>query len=282
MSRLSFSRTVARRSGSNFYASFFFLPPSRREALMTVYAFSRIVDDSVDETADASEAEKEIQLWRRRIHLGSNGNLFHPLLPELLEVIGRYDLPKNYFLDLLTGVEMDLNKKRYETFSELETYCYHVAGVVGLLCNRLFGLPGEEAKRYAILLGTAFQLTNILRDVGGDARRGRIYIPREDLRRFAVAESDLLDGIGGPRFLELMHFEADRAEEFFRRAFQALPDPKRQRILPAAIMTSFYQALLEKLRAEDFPVFKRKVSLSRLRKFRLVAGTLAEAVQSLW
>lgn len=250
---------------------------------MTVYAFSRIVDDSVDEAQDPKIADLEIQSWRKRIHTCFNGgSCDHPILPELKQTIERFQLPKTYFLDLLTGVEMDLHKKRYETFSELETYCYHVAGVIGLLCNRLFGLPGEEAERYAILLGTAFQLTNILRDVGGDARRGRIYIPREDLRRFAVAESDLLEGVGGDHFLELMHFEADRAEEFFRRAFQSLPDPKRKRILPAAIMTSFYQALLEKLRAEDFPVFEKKVSLSRPRKFRLVAGTLVEAVQSLW
>jgi phytoene synthase len=275
MASYRYSREIARRSGSNFYLSFFFLPRERRNGISAVYAFSRLVDDAVDEAKEEAQAREEIRLWRRRLHLCYNGAeaFDHPILPELKDAIGRFRIPKNYFLDLLTGVEMDLAKRRYETFRELETYCYHVAGTIGLLCNAVFGLDEERARRYAVLLGTAFQLTNILRDVGSDLERGRLYLPREELREFGVAESDLIERKVSPRFLQLMRFQAERAEGYFQKAFKTLPADERKKLLPAEIMAAVYRRLLEKLRRENFPVFEKKVSLSKPEKLWLVLKT---------
>lgn len=268
------SRRVARESGSNFYFSFFFLPKQKREGLFSVYAFSRLVDDAVDEAADEEEARREIGLWRERLRscYGNLGNPAdpHPILPELVSTIRRFEIPEKYFEDLLRGVEMDLVKKRYETFSELETYCYHVAGTVGLLCNRIFGLKDPRGEEYAVLLGTAFQLTNILRDVGPDWRRGRIYLPREDLRRFGLDE-EAIPAEASPAFLEMLRFEAARAESYFDRARSVLPFSVRKKILPSEIMTAFYRRILEKLKEENFPVLQKKIALSGWEKFYLIA-----------
>lgn len=277
MNDYSYSRRIARESRSNFYLSFFFLPKEKRNGILAVYAFSRLVDDAVDEAPDERAAQDEVRLWRRRLHLCFNGSsekapeppLSHPLLEELRDTIQRFQMPKKYFLDLLTGVEMDLTKKRYESFEELENYCYHVAGTIGLLCNRLFGLEEERAERYAVLLGTAFQLTNIIRDVGIDLKRGRLYLPRDELARFGVAESDLLERKISENFFELMRFQAGRAEDYFQKAFQALPEEKRRKLLPAEIMTAVYRRILKRLQEENFPVFQKKVSLSKSEKLGL-------------
>lgn len=279
-----YSSKIARASGSNFYWSFFFLPRAKRNAIFTVYAFSRLVDDAVDEAASESQARAEIALWRRRLASCYGDGLEdpqirHPLLPELSETIESFSIPRSYFEDLLTGMEMDLTKTRYETIGELETYCYHVAGTIGLLCNHLFGFREDGAAReYAVLLGRAFQLTNIIRDVGRDARLGRIYLPREEMTRFGVEERDVLAGRSSPAFQRLMDFEADRAAECFARAFAALPKGKRKKILPAEMMAAFYQAILQKTRRENFPVFQKKVSLSPLKKLALAAKTLVGAL----
>lgn len=281
-----FSSKIARESGSNFYWSFFFLPREKRNAILAVYAFSRLVDDAVDEAASEPKARREIALWRDRLRFCYNGAQplsegdarAHPLLPELADAVGRFQIPREYFFDLLTGVEMDLQKKRYETFAELETYCYHVAGTIGLLCNHLFGYPEDRARSYAVLLGKAFQLTNIVRDVGKDAKIGRIYLPREELRRFQVAESDLLQGRSGPQFLDLMAFEAARAREYFRKAEGELAVEKRRKILPAEMMSAFYQSILKKIEREGFPVLERKISLSPPKKMSLVLKALVRSL----
>jgi phytoene synthase len=274
----SHSRRIASQSGSNFYLSFFFLPKEKRNGILAIYAFSRLVDDAVDEASDTQTAEEQIQLWRKRLHFCFNGSsnrdgdkeVDHPLLAELRDTIQRFRIPKKYFMDLLTGVEMDLAKKRYESFSELETYCYHVAGTIGLLCNCLFGMKEEEAERYAVLLGTAFQLTNIIRDVGSDLKRGRLYLPRKELAEFGVVESDLLEERVSESFYQLMRFQADRAEEYFEKAFGTLPEEKRKKLVPAEIMSGIYRRILRKLQKENFPVFERKVSLSKTEKLGLV------------
>jgi len=282
MNDYSYSRRIARESRSNFYLSFFFLPREKRNGILAVYAFSRLVDDAVDEACDERAAKDEVQLWRRRLHLCFNGSseqaseppLSHPLLEELRDTIQRFKMPKKYFLDLLAGVEMDLTKKRYESFEELENYCYHVAGTIGLLCNRLFGLEEERAERYAVLLGTAFQLTNIIRDIGMDLKRGRLYLPRDELAKFGVAESDLLEKKVSENFFELMRFQAKRAEDYFQKAFQALPEEKRRKLLPAEIMTAVYRRILKRLQEENFPVFRKKVSLSKSEKLGLTIRSL--------
>ncbi|HEX5036440.1 MAG TPA: presqualene diphosphate synthase HpnD [bacterium] len=280
-----YSADVARKSGSNFYWSFFFLPKVKKNAIFAVYAFSRLVDDAVDEAADEAKARGEIALWRRRLAAcygeGSidDAALSHPLLPELKQTVALFSIPRAYFDDLITGMEMDLAKKRYASFDELETYCYHVASTIGLLCNHLFGYRDEEAAhRYAVLLGKAFQLTNIIRDVGKDAKLGRIYLPKEDLDRFGVLENDVLEGRASENFRRLMGFEAERASDYFARAFAALPQAKRKKIVPAEMMAAFYQSLLKKTCEQNFPVFERKVSLSGLEKAALAAKTLVGAI----
>ncbi|HSA58301.1 MAG TPA: presqualene diphosphate synthase HpnD [bacterium] len=281
----SYSSRIARESGSNFYWSFFFLPRAKKNAIFVIYAFSRLVDDAVDESADEQTARREIALWRRRLAACygegavSDPALAHPVLPELKATVEGFSIPRSYLDDLVTGMEMDLDKKRYATFGELETYCYHVAGTIGLLCNHLFGYPDDEAaRRYAVLLGKAFQLTNIIRDVGKDAKLGRVYLPREELERFGVAESDLLEGRVAEPFRRLMDFEAERASDYFEQAFAALPGEKRRKIVPAQMMAAFYRALLNKTRAERYPVFEKKVSLRAPEKILLAAKTLVSAL----
>jgi phytoene synthase len=298
MKPLSFeySASLARKSGSNFYWSFFFLPREKRQAILTIYAFSRLVDDAVDEAGDAKQAENDIKLWRERLALCYQGLAVmmalpdedlrhHPLLPELAVTIDRFQIPRAYFEDLITGMEMDLamdaRKTRYETFSELEKYCYHVASTIGLLCNHLFGYPEDEAAlRYAVLLGKAFQLTNILRDVGKDAQIGRVYLPQQELRQFSLSESDILEGRSSENFLKFMNFQADRAEDFFQRSFAALPEGKRKKILPAEIMAVFYHEILFEIRRRSFSVLgdAEKVSLSKFKKIVLLIRVLLRSV----
>ncbi len=238
--------------------------------------------------ASEAEARREVALWRERLRLCYDAKAqdalhaddprSHPLLRELTDAIERFQIPREYFFDLLCGVEMDLDKKRYETFSDLEKYCYHVASTIGLLCNHLFGYPEDRARSYAVLLGKAFQLTNIIRDVGKDAKIGRIYLPREELRRFHVAESDLLQGKNGPHFVELMKFEAGRARDFFQKAEEELAEEKRRKIIPAEMMSAFYQSILKKIEREGFPVLEKKISLSAPKKAGLMFKTLVHAL----
>lgn len=280
-----YSAGVARKSGSNFYWSFFFLPKDKKNAIFVVYAFSRLVDDAVDEASDESKAREEISLWRKRLAACygegdiADPSIAHPLLSELKRTVELFSIPRSYFDDLITGMEMDLAKKRYVDFPELETYCYHVASTIGLLCNHLFGYRDDEAAlRYAVLLGKAFQLTNIIRDVGKDAEIGRIYLPKEDLDRFGVSEDDVLNGRDSDAFKRLMSFQAERASDYFGRAFAALPAAKRRKIVPAEMMAAFYSSILKKTREQNFPVFEKKVSLSGFEKLSLAAKTLLEAI----
>lgn len=283
--QFAYSSRIARNSGSNFYWSFFFLPKAKRNAILTVYAVSRLVDDAVDEATSETSAREEIALWRKRLAACyGEGNLGdpafdHPVLPELKDTVRDFQIPRAYFDDLITGMEMDLVKKRYATFAELETYCYHVAGTIGLLCNHLFGYRNDEgALRYAVLLGKAFQLTNIIRDVGKDAKIGRIYLPVEELKKFGVEEGEILEGRATDAFYRLMNFQADRAADYFQKAFEELSEEKRKKIVPAQMMAAFYQSILRKTRKENFPTFEKKVSLSGLEKITLAAKTLAEAL----
>ncbi|MBI3541311.1 MAG: presqualene diphosphate synthase HpnD [Deltaproteobacteria bacterium] len=280
-----YSRQIARSSGSNFYYSFFFLSPERRNGIMTLYAFSRLVDDAVDEASDERHAREELSKWRKRLDLCFNGfsggvvsELAHPILPELSRTIKQFGLLKESLVDLLKGVEMDLVQKRYAAFQELETYCYHVASTVGLLCNQLFGYSEEAAREHAILLGKAFQLTNILRDVGNDARRGRIYLPQDEMLRYGVREEDILQGRRTDEAIQLFSFQAKRAEDYFQKASQALDEKKRRKILPAAIMTAFYHRILERIKEEGFPVLGKKVSLSKFEKIRLLSWALVKSM----
>jgi phytoene synthase len=265
----TYVKQVARQSGSNFYFSFFSLPENQRHAITAVYAFCREVDDAVD-APGATNPEETLATWRHEIAQTYEGKPSLPLTQSLAVAIEAFDLSKVYFDGILDGVAMDLNITRYTTFESLSTYCYHVAGEVGLLCMEIFGYRSERLKTYAVKLGTAFQLTNILRDVQSDAAKGRIYIPQEDLKRFGVDERWLLDqavkplakaGLGkdGVPFQRLMAFECQRARSFYHDV-SVLPTAEERPALKAAeIMRVIYENILERIEAKNYDVFGPRI-----------------------
>ena len=257
-------------SKTNFYYSFTLLPRDEREAMHSVYAFCRYADDIVDEEEDISPgiialpeekiARKRERLNRLRLEVERcyRGESRHPILAPLSAVVKRFRIPKQYFLTLLDGMEMDLVRDRYQTFDDLREYCYSVASVVGLICIEIFGYRYEETKEYAVDLGIALQLTNILRDIKQDAAKGRIYLPQEDLRAFGYTEQDLLANKYNLPFIELMRFETRRAREFYGRARAALRPDERRTMFAAEIMDAIYYRLLEKIELNEFNVYSEK------------------------
>jgi phytoene synthase len=264
----AYCQAVTRRSSSNFYYAFRLLSPERRQALYAVYAFCRFIDDIADDK-DRREPAALLARWREELELVYGGAPTHPIGCALAEAVRRFALPQEYFLDLIRGVEMDLTRRRYATFDELYQYCYRVASTVGLVCIEIFGYQQPSTRDYAIDLGIAFQLTNILRDVLEDARRGRIYLPLEDLHRFDCAEAELLAGRYSPRFAALMAFECSRARAYYRRARSALAPEDRGSLAAAEAMCSIYKRLLDRIEARNFDVFGPKVTLSRYEKVTL-------------
>ena len=253
-------------SGSSFYYSFLFLDPARRAAITALYAFCREVDDTVDECSDTGLARTKLEWWRREIHNTFHGNPDHPVCRALAPAIRSYHLPESHFIKIIDGMEMDLTHVRYTTFAELRIYCHHVASVVGLLSTAIFGYTEEKTLDFAQNLGIAFQLTNIIRDVGEDARRNRIYLPAEDLQRFQVSAGDILQGKETENFYALMAFETERALGFYQKAQQQLPDADRMRQTPSLVMAAIYLALLQEIRADGYHVLKQKIALPPLRK----------------
>ena len=267
----AYCTTLAKRSGSNFYYSFFFLPPDRRDAMHAVYAFCREVDSVVDEPEPGSNPHDRLARWREELagQYRTERNTVSPPVEVLSPVmtclgghIRRLGIPREYFDDIIAGVAMDLTIKRYATFRDLYQYCYRVASAVGLVCLKIFGARAPEAQTYAINLGIAFQLTNILRDLKTDGARGRIYLPMEDLTRFGHSEQDLLAGAYTPAFVNLMEFECRRAQEYYRAADAALPEADRRALVPAEIMRAIYHTILERIEACRYRVFSRRITLS--------------------
>jgi len=268
MGNSSYVQQVTRQSGSNFYFSFFSLPKPQREAITAVYAFCREVDDAVDQP-QAENPDREIARWREEIDQTYDGKPSLPLTQALQEAIEHFQLSKDYFDGIIEGVAMDLRMTRYPTFEALLQYCYHVAGEVGLLCMEIFGYRSERLKQYAIKLGTAFQLTNILRDVRNDAARGRIYLPQEDLARFGVSEDDILQGRNTPAFRRLMAYETRRARGYYHEA-SVLPTVEERPALRAAeIMRGIYENLLARIERQDYDVFGTPVRVPTLVKLWL-------------
>lgn len=261
-------RALTKASRSNFTYAFLFLPQREREALYAIYAFCRMTDDLVDE-ADGPAVGERLAGWRRELEAAVRGEASHPVTRRLSDTIRGYRIPPHYFQELVDGMEMDLVKSRYGSFAELTEYCHRVAGVVGLMCIEVFGYSRPETREYAERLGTAFQLTNILRDLGTDAARGRLYLPLEDLTRFGVPEADILAGRMTPAFRSLMRFEVERARGFYTAADAALPAVDRPRMLPARIMSAIYRRLLERIEAEGYDVFSRRIRLSRPHRLAL-------------
>jgi 15-cis-phytoene synthase len=270
--------TLTRRSGSNFYYSFLFLPRRKREAIYALYAFCRTVDDAVDQgAATPSDQRRILGEWRIELERAYAGRPTHPIAARLTDVVRMFPIRREHLEAILDGVEMDIDKRRYPTFEELAEYCYRVAAAVGLACIEIFGYTDPRARDYAVNLGIALQLTNILRDLRSDAERGRIYLPLDELRRFGYSEDDLLRGRYTRPYLELMRFQADRTHAYFRAARAALPRADRRRLLAAEIMGVIYRALLREIEARQFRVFDRRVRLSAPRKLALALSVYLRA-----
>lgn len=248
---------------SNFYFSLTMLPGPKREAIETIYAFCRHSDDIVDEAGDVREKKKRLRLWTEELRKGFYGESRFFLLNKLALIIRRFDIPKKHFDELLKGMKMDLVKTRYETFDELEQYCYRVASTVGLICAEVFGYNREETKQYALNLGIALQLTNILRDIKADAERGRIYLPLEDLRKFGYTEEELFRSEYNDRFIALMRFECDRVRTFFKKAKMSLAEEDKPLFTAARVMGNIYYLLLRRIERSNYDVFNKHIRLSR-------------------
>jgi 15-cis-phytoene synthase len=264
------SARVARVSaGSSFHYSFGLLPRERRFAIETVYAFCREVDDLADEGVPGRDALAELHLVRDELGRCYNGAPTRPVTAALQRCIRQFQIPRPPFDAILEGVEMDLHKRRYASFAELRGYCYRVASAVGLICLPIFGSTHPRSRDYAVDLGLALQLTNILRDLKADADRDRIYLPADELLSFGYSESQLFAGERNSAFLALMRFQAERASRHFDSAAAALPSVERKLLLPAEVMGAIYRRLLRRLEAERFPVFERRLKVPRLTQLSL-------------
>jgi len=267
----------AAASGSSFYYSFLFLPAERRRAISALYAFCREVDDVVDETDEAQIAAAKLAWWRAEVANLFAGNPQHPVTKALKPHLGPCSISSEKLNDIIDGMEMDLTQTRYLDWIGLERYCYRVASVVGLLAAGIFGYRDPRTLDYARELGIAFQLTNIIRDVGEDARKNRIYLPMADLKEFGVPAADILQSRETPQFGRLMAFEAARAREHYASAMQALPREDRKAQRPGLIMAAIYRALLDEVERDGFRVLTRRTSLTPLRKFWIAWKTWVTA-----
>jgi phytoene synthase len=273
--RVSAAR-ITRQSKSNLALAFISLGRERKRDITVFYAFCRVIDDIAD-SAQLDVAQKQLRLaaWRERLR-GACAD--EPLLArEVRSLIEKYSLPIDLLEEVIAGVEMDLSISRYGTFEELRVYCYRVASAVGLVSIEIFGYRNVRCKEYALELGLALQLTNIIRDVGKDLRQGRIYLPQEDLARFGYSETELQDRQHNERFVRLMEFEAARAREFFSRAAATLPPEDRRAMVPAEIMSSIYRGLVRRMELDQFRVFEKEYRLSRLEKAGRIAAQLVKA-----
>lgn len=269
MTPAEYCQEKAAKSGSSFYYAFLFLPPERRQAITALYAFCREVDDVVDECSDPSIARIKLAWWRTQIDAMFQGKAEHPVTQALAPFLTPFDITQSRLIAIIDGMEMDLDQTRYLDWPGLEKYCWHVAGVVGELSAGIFGYQDPETLRYASKLGIAFQLTNIIRDVGDDARRGRIYLPISDLQQFGVRAADVLNSQYSENFSALMAFEARRARALYREAIDALPECDRRAQRPGLMMAAIYHALLCEIEDEQWQVLDQRISLTPLRKFWL-------------
>ena len=261
------------QSGSSFYYSFLFLPPERRRAITALYAFCREVDDTVDDATDGSVARIKLAWWRTEVSKMYSGTPTHPVMLALQPHIATYQLEEKHLLAIVDGMEMDLDQSRYLDYPGLQRYCWHVAGVVGILSASIFGYTNPQTLAYAEKLGLAFQLTNIIRDVGDDARKGRIYLPVNDLQQFGVTANDLLKLQHSDKFEALMRFQAERAQAVYDEALALLPKEDRRAQRPGLMMAAIYRTLLDEIQRDGFHVLNQRISLTPLRKLWLAWKT---------
>lgn len=272
-----YCREKAAASGSSFYYSFRALKPEVRDGITAFYALCRELDDIVDECSDANIARLKLAWWREELAMLYEANPRHPVTQALLPVISRCAIPREWLEEIVDGMEMDLDQQRYADYRSLLLYCHRAAGVVGQVAAEIFGYSNRQTLKYAHELGLAFQLTNIIRDVGEDALRGRIYLPLDELEQYGVSPADILNQRYTDNFRQLMQFQHARAMQAYEQALALLPreDHKSQRA--GLAMAAIYHALLEEIRHDDFHVLDRKISLPPLRKLWLAWKTMTFA-----
>ena len=252
----------AKASGSSFYNSFRFLPKDKRRAITALYAFCREVDDVVDECSDANVARTTLNWWRNEVAAIYSGKPQHPVTQALVPIVKQFNLAQEHFLEIIDGMEMDLDQPRYADFKALQLYCYRVASVVGLLSVEIFGYTDRQTLKYAHDLGIALQLTNIIRDVGEDTRRNRIYLPLDELQQFGVTSEDILHARETEGFQKLMAFQIERARHYYQQALDHLPAVDRKAQRTGLIMAAIYRATLDEVVASGCHVLKERVSLT--------------------
>jgi len=252
----------AKTSGSSFYNSFRFLPRDKRRAITALYAFCREVDDVVDECSDADVARTTLNWWRNEVAAIYDGKPQHPVAQALVTIVKQFNLAQEHFLEIIDGMEMDLDQTRYADFKSLQLYCYRVASVVGLLSVEIFGYTDRQTLKYAHDLGIALQLTNIIRDVGEDARRDRIYLPMDELQQFGVSAADILNARETGNFQKLMAFQIERARHYYQLALAHLPAADRKAQRTGLIMAAIYNATLDEVVASGCHVLNERVSLT--------------------
>jgi 15-cis-phytoene synthase len=270
---------LAKTVQSNFFYSFLFLPKAKRDAIIDVYGFCRAVDDIVDDIVEQNgtveDARAGLNEWRAELDALYAGQPTKPIALRLQRVLAQFPMPQEYFEEMINGCEMDLHRHRYETFDELYEYCYRVASITGLMCIEIFTYRSPQTKDYAINLGQALQLTNILRDLKEDAARGRVYLPQEDLRQFAYSEAELHESIVNDNFRALMRFECERARSYYQRAADLLPAEDRPTLVAARTMGKIYYRLLEQIEAVEYDVFHHQIRLHRPERFLIALSEWA-------
>ncbi len=271
------AKEIAKKSKSSFYYAFNLLPAEQRDAMNTVYAFCRETDDIVDEgSIDDNLKFERLRRWRIELEKSLNGHSDYHLINKLARTIQNFNIPLEPFFDLLKGMEMDLQQKRYVTFNDLQTYCYHVASTVGLMCIEIFGYRHHSAKDFAVNLGIALQLTNILRDVKKDAEKGRIYLPKEDLEKFNYNESDIFNNTYNENFQKMMKYQVERAKEYFDAATNCLNREDKKAMFAARAMQHIYSRMLNKIVDADYDVYNKSIRISKVKKVGISLGVWAK------
>ena len=266
-------RTITRREAKNFYYAFLTLPAAKRRAIYAAYAFCRHCDDSVDEPTSTDAKLTALAELHSNLDATYSGDAVGPVFLALADAAQQYGIPQDYFREIILGVESDLVKDRFENFDELRKYCYRVASVVGLICLQIFGYEDDAAKGYAVELGLAMQLTNIIRDVREDLEMGRVYLPQDEMARFGYSEEDLKNGVRNQAFLNLMGFQSQRAREYFDRGFKLLPYLSRRSRACPAVLGAVYSKVLDRIEASHYDVLESRVSLGKAEKIRITAQT---------
>ena len=271
------AKDIAKKSRSSFYYAFNLLPTEKRDAMNTVYAFCRKTDDIVDEGNESDELKYEkLHKWRIEIEKSIDGHSDYQLLNKLGKTISQFNIPLEPFFELIRGMEMDLQRKRYLTFEDLRLYCYRVASTVGLMCIEIFGYKHQSTKDFAVNLGIALQLTNILRDIKNDAKNGRIYLPQEELVRFRYSEEEIIKNTYNSNFASLMKFEADRAKSYFDKATECLNLDDKASMFAARAMQHIYYKILNKIIDADYDIYSRNIKVAKIEKVGIAVGVWAK------